>query len=442
MRSPVAEPRAGFGPVSPRVALVVAGAVALTVILYAGRAALSPFIVGLVLAYLLDIPVERMSRIGLPRWISVLIVYAIAVVVLYQGVRLMLKPLADEISTFISEFPRFAAQLTDQYSHLDLPPALRHAVDTFLTELGQGIGSIDPSNLLPVASIFAGILGAIVAYIIVPVWTFYLIKDRPALAEAAERSLPAEWRADARAVSGLALRIFGQWLRGQVLLGLTVGIATFAGLLLLSTTVNPVFGRFAIFLAVVAGVFELLPIIGPILSAIPAVLLALTAGVQPALAALILYILIQQIENNVLVPKIQGDAVGLHPTVVIVALVVGGEIGGLLGAILALPIAAAARDVFRYIFHRVDVPAASPDEALAIVRARPVIVDRARGDPTEPPVSGSAASGPATSGVSPPTSAASRPGPPAIDAAPAGPASVGGDDTAEPGSDTPPIERL
>jgi predicted PurR-regulated permease PerM len=412
--SPVAEPRAGFGPVSPRVALVVSGAIALAVILYAGRAALGPFIVGLVLAYLLDIPVERMSRIGLPRWISVLIVYAITVVVLYQGVRLMLKPLADEISTFISEFPRFAAQIADQYSHLDLPPALRQAVDTFLTQLGQGIGSIDPSNLLPVASIFAGFLGAIVAYVIVPVWAFYLIKDRPALADAAERSLPAEWRADARAVAGIALRIFGQWLRGQLLLGLAVGIATFAGLLLLGATVDPVFGRFAIFLAVVAGVFELLPIIGPILSAIPAVLLALTAGVQPALAALVLYILIQQIENNVLVPKIQGDAVGLHPTVVIVALVVGGEIGGLLGAILALPIAAAARDVFRYLFHRLDVPSASPEEALATVRARPVIVERSRGDPTEPPVVDSSASG------EPAASAAS---------------------TSEPGADASPIER-
>ena len=384
--SPVAEPRAGLGPISPRVALLAAGVVALAIILYAGRAALGPFIVGLVLAYLLDIPVERMARFGLPRWISVLLVYAIAVVVIYQGLGLMLRPLADEIATFIAEFPKFTTQIANQYAHLDLPPALRHAIDTFLADLAHGVGSINPSTLLPVASIFAGVLGAIVAYIIVPVWSFYLIKDRPALAEAAERSLPPEWRPDARAVSGLALRVFGQWLRGQVILGFAVGIATFAGLILLSVTVDPVFGRFAIFLAVVAGVFELLPIVGPILSAIPAVLLALTAGVQPALAALLLYIVIQQLENNLLVPKIQGDAVGLHPTIVIVALVLGGEIGGLLGAILALPIAAAARDVFRYLFHRLDRPAATPDEALAIVVAHPAIIERPVGDPTEPPV--------------------------------------------------------
>ena len=105
---------------------------------------------------------------------------------------------------------------------------------------------------------------------------------------------------------------------------------------------------------------ELLPIIGPIIAAIPAVLLALTGGLDAAIAALVLYIVIQQVENNVLVPKIQGDAVELHPSAVMFALVIGGAIAGLLGAILALPIAAAGRDVFRYLFRRLDDPPASP----------------------------------------------------------------------------------
>jgi len=147
-----------------------------------------------------------------------------------------------------------------------------------------------------------------------------------------------------------------------------------------------VFGRFAVLLSVIAGVLELLPIIGPIIAAIPAVILGLTAGVDAAIAAVILYALIQQIENHVLVPKIQGDAVELHPTIVMVALVLGGAIGGLLGAILALPIAAASRDVFRYAFHRVDRPQSSPEEAMAIVRAHPMIVEKPVGDPTEPPI--------------------------------------------------------
>jgi predicted PurR-regulated permease PerM len=363
-----------MGPPSPRAGLVIAGAIVLFAILYLGRSALGPFVVGLVLAYLLDLPVERMARRGLPRWLSVLLVYAIVVVVGAQALAVVLRPLATELSTFIREFPSFTAQVADLYAHLDLPPALRQAVDGWLADLGQGVGGLNPTDLLPVVTGIAGIVGSIVGYIIIPVWVFYLIKDRPALAAAAERSMPAEWHPDARAISGLALRVFGQWLRGQVFLGITVGVATFAGLMLLSATVDPVFGRFALLLSIVAGVLELLPIIGPIIAAIPAVLLALTAGIDAAVAAVVLYTVIQQVENNALVPKIQGDAVELHPSAVMLALVVGGAIAGLLGAILALPVTAAGRDVFRYLFHRLDDPPSTPDEAIAILRARPMIV--------------------------------------------------------------------
>jgi predicted PurR-regulated permease PerM len=369
---------------SPRAVLVIGGAVVLFAVLYLGRAALGPFVVGLVLAYLLDMPVERMSRLGIPRWLSVLIVYAVVVVVVIQALLITLRPLGTELATFIEEFPTFTAQVADMYAHLDLPPALREAVDGWLADLGQGVGGLNPGDLLPVVTGIAGVVGSIVGYIIIPVWIFYLIKDRPALTIAAERSLPLQWRADARALVGLVLRVFGQWLRGQLFLGLTVGAATFVGLLVLSQTVDPVFGRFAILLSVVAGVLELLPIIGPIIAAIPAVLLALTGGIDAAIAAVVLYTVIQQLENNLLVPKIQGNAVELHPSAVMLALVVGGAIAGLLGAILALPVAAAGRDCFRYLFHRLDEPPSSPDEALAFIRARPVVVgdqsDWAAGD--------------------------------------------------------------
>ena len=126
---------------------------------------------------------------------------------------------------------------------------------------------------------------------------------------------------------------------------------------------DPVFGRFALLLALIAGVLELLPIIGPIIAAVPAILLAATAGPQAAIAALVLYVVVQQLENNLLVPKIQGDAVALHPSAVMFALVVGGAIGGLLGAILALPVSAAARDVFAYLFRRLSEPLLAPEIA-------------------------------------------------------------------------------
>jgi predicted PurR-regulated permease PerM len=367
---------------TPRVGVLLIGALAVAVAIYFGRHALGPFVVGLVLAYVLDVPVERISRVGLPRWASVLLVYAVFVVLFAIAIALVARPLVNEISTFIREFPAFIASVTDMYAHLDLPPPVREAIDNWLGSLSSGVSGISPGDLLPVFTGIAGVLGSIVSYVIVPVWVFYLIKDRPMLTRAAEDALPVPWRADARNSALLGMRVFGQWLRGQVFLGVVVGVATFIGLEILSLTVDPVFGRFAVLLAVIAGVLELLPIIGPIIAAIPAVILGATAGLNAAIAAVLLYLLIQQVENHVLVPKIQGDAVELHPTVVITAIVLGGAIAGILGAIFAVPITAAARDLFRYAFHRVDDPPATPDEAVAMIRAKPTVVPRAV--PTDP----------------------------------------------------------
>ena len=124
---------------------------------------------------------------------------------------------------------------------------------------------------------------------------------------------------------------------------------------------DPIFGRYAVLLSIIAGVLELVPIIGPIISAIPAVLLAATVGPVAIVAALLLYLLVQQVENNFFVPKIQGDAIQLHPAAVIFAIIIGGALAGLLGAILALPMTAAFRDVVRYLFRRL-----SPDEPEAL----------------------------------------------------------------------------
>jgi predicted PurR-regulated permease PerM len=342
-------------PPTPRVALILFAAVLVAILLYLGREALSPFVVGLLLVYLLTPPVEWLSRRGLPRWVAILVVYGLVVIVLIQALSFMLRPLVEQIRTFAEDLPRLIANLDQFYRGLDLPPQIREALDQWLAGLSEGAG-FDPGVLLPVVNVTAGLVGLIFGYLIIPVWVFFLLKDRHQLAAAADRSLPPAWRDDAWAIARIVQRVFSQWIRGQVFLGLTVGVATFAGLLLLNATVDPVFGRFALLLAVIAGVFELLPIIGPILAAIPAVLLALTAGLDAGLAALVLYLLVQQVENNLLVPKIQGDAVELHPSAVMFSLVVGGAIAGLLGAILALPITAAGRNVFRYLFRRLTPP--------------------------------------------------------------------------------------
>jgi predicted PurR-regulated permease PerM len=336
---------------SPRVALVITAAVVVGVVLYLGREALAPFVVGLLLVYLCNPAVDRLQRLRVPRWLAILLVYAVVVVVVYQAIRITVQPLVDQVRLLIDDLPALVTRLDRLYHDLSLPPQLRQAIDEWIAGL-QGGGGFDPGVLLPVVNLTAGFVSAIFGYVIIPVWAFYLLKDRRNLMASVDRSLPEEWRADAWNVVAIVDRVVGQWIRGQIFLGVTVGVATFAGLLILNALVDPIFGRFALLLAIIAGILELLPIIGPIIAAIPAVLLAMTAGPQAAIAALVLYLLVQQVENNVLVPKIQGDAVELHPSAVMFSLVLGGAIAGLLGAILALPVTAAARDVYRYLFRR------------------------------------------------------------------------------------------
>ncbi len=353
-------------PPTPRVALLIAGLAVLAGILYLGRDVLPPFVLGLLLVYLLDPPVEFLSRLYLPRWLAVLLVYGTALFVLIEGANVLLAPLVQQMSAFASGLPRYLNEIDRQLQHLTaayrglaLPPEIRQIVDQAISGLGKS-GSFDPTVLLPVFGSIAGLIASLFGYLVIPVWAFYLLRDRPALAARLDRALPEAWRADVWALIGITDRVIGQWLRGLLFLGFTVGVFTYIGLLVLSTVVDPLFGRYALLLAIVAGVFELLPIIGPILSAIPTGLLALTVSIPAVVAVAILYFVVQQVENYLLVPKIQGDAVRLHPSVVMFALILGAAIGGLVGAILALPITAAGRDVFRYLFHRLSEAAPSP----------------------------------------------------------------------------------
>jgi predicted PurR-regulated permease PerM len=186
-------------------------------------------------------------------------------------------------------------------------------------------------------------------------------------------------------VLALLGRVGGRWVRGQLLLGLSIFIATVIGLTLLTFAGFAEFGQFTLVLALIAGVLEWLPIIGPIIAAVPAILIGLSIGFPAAIAAAVLYTAIQQLENHILVPKVMGDAIELHPAVVILALVVGGSLFGIGGAILAAPTVAAGRDLYRYGFHRFG--GRTPAEALEIVF-------RGRRPPPEEPTDPSGAPAP------------------------------------------------
>jgi predicted PurR-regulated permease PerM len=332
----------------------------------------------------------------------------------YTLLRLTLTPLLLQLQAFAANLPDATQNVRSSvlafYQNLHLSAEIRSAIDSAAGDLGAVVGGFNPTAILPVVSSVASFVISLFGYVILPAWMFYLLKDRPRLQASFERALPVAWRGDAAALIRIVNRVVGQWIRGQVLLGLTVGLASYVGVMLLGAIVNPVFSDYAVLLAVISGVLELLPIIGPIIAVVPAAVVGLNAGPQGVVAVVALYFAIQQVENNVLVPKIQSDAVRLHPSAVVFFLVVGGAIAGLLGAILSLPLAAMGRDIVVYLFHRLDEPPMSVAAASQFVLGEPAAV---RG-PDEADVPTVSATGTA---VSDPTAdeTVATPGPPRSD---------------------------
>ncbi|MGH2402555.1 MAG: AI-2E family transporter [Candidatus Limnocylindria bacterium] len=355
-------------------------------LLWTARGALPAFFIGLALAFVLDPIVTLLARQGAPRWAGVIVAYVAVVVVVWGLVAYALPPISRQAREFIEQLPELGAAvgdlergLVDWYAGLPLPAELRAAVDAQVAASGQAVADLVRGLLAPTLNALLRAATFILGLVVVPVWLFFVLKDREGFSRSVAGSLPPSWRPDAENLLGLLGRVGGRWVRGELLLGASVFVATVIGLTFLTVIGFSEFGQFLLVLALIAGILEWFPIIGPIIAAVPAILIGLSISFPAAAAAAILYTAIQQLENNILVPKVMGDAIELHPAVMILALVVGGALFGIGGAILAAPVVAAGRDLYRYGFHRFGGQAPAPAFELALhgVRAVP--------PPEEPP---------------------------------------------------------
>lgn len=347
--------------------------VVVAVLLWNARGALPAFFIGLALAFVLDPAITLLARLGVPRWAGVIVMYAALVGVIWALVAYVLPPISAQGRELVEQLPQLGAALRDMeqglvdwYRGLPLPAELRATVDEQLAASGQAFADLLTGLLAPTINAVLRVATFILGLIVVPVWLFFVLKDREGFTRTVAGALPPSWRADAENVLGLLGRVGGRWVRGQLLLGASIFVATTIGLTVLTLIGFSEFGQFTLVLALIAGVLEWFPIIGPIVAAIPAILIGLTIGLPAAIAAAVLYTAIQQLENNILVPKVMGDAVELHPAVMILALVVGGALFGIGGAILAAPVVAAGRDLYRYGFHRFG--GQPPVEALELAK--------------------------------------------------------------------------
>ena len=180
--------------------------------------------------------------------------------------------------------------------------------------------------------LFFTVFGGIFSGVILVVVSFYLASQEKGIEHFLRLVTPLR---DENYVIDLWMRThakLGRWLRGQLLLGLAIGIVVYLVLSVLGI-------KYALSLALIAAIFELIPIIGPILAAVPAVFLGFLKGPELGLTVAVAYFLIQQLESHLLVPVVMRQAVGLNPLLIIIALLAGAKLGGVMGMFLAVPVA-------------------------------------------------------------------------------------------------------
>lgn len=274
-------------------------------------------------------PIARWSqKKKLPVLPVIMVVYLGVIALISLVVASLIPAFVDQSKSLIQNLPTYILMIENTYN-VTIDPGI-----------GNGYLASIPSNILKFAvGFFSNIINIMAIFFI----TYYLILERPLLHRYLLK-LFDDKNAEAKAES-LVLAIenkVGGWVRGELILMAVIGFMTYFGLLMLGVP-------YALPLAVLAGILELVPNLGPVIAAIPAILLGLTISPLVAIGATILSILIQQLENNLIVPKIMQSATGTKPLVTIVTLLVGYQLGGIAGAVLAMPIYLTALTTYKHL---------------------------------------------------------------------------------------------
>lgn len=308
---------------------------------------LAALFVALILASAVDPWVDFMQKRKIPRGVSILFIYLVLFIILSSVIYLIIPPIATEVSELASNFPRILEKVIAGFSTFKEYSIQYGILDNIKDSLGT-ISSNMQSAAAGVFSTVTGIFGGIFSFFLVLILTFYMVVEENAIKKLIFSIAPPHHQPYIMQLINRMQKKIGMWLRGQLILSLIIFIFTYIGLSVLGV-------KYALVLALIAGLTEFIPYLGPILAAIPAIFLAFTQEPMLALFVFALYYVIQLVENNILVPKIMQKAVGLNPIVSIAVLLIGFKVAGVVGAILSIPVATAVSVFLKDIFDGKEV---------------------------------------------------------------------------------------
>ncbi|MFA5047953.1 MAG: AI-2E family transporter [Patescibacteria group bacterium] len=342
----MAEPKKMTIDISSLTMIKILGIVLLVAAFFYFREILMLLFVALVFASALNPAVDWLQRHKIPRALGILLIYVLVFVVLFLSVFLIISPITKEINDLTQDFPVYWEKITANW----------HTFKDFSESHGVGQNIQDYLNYLKanlslatnkIFGLVSSLFGGLVYMVVLLVMTFYITLEDKSMKKGLRSLLPAQYQPYAMNLINRMQEKIGLWLRGQLVLSLIIFVVSFVGLSLLGV-------KYALVLAIFAGVTELIPYLGPIIAAVPAIFIASTQSPILGLAVLILYVLIQQSENYFIVPKVMQKAVGLNPIIVLIAMLVGARVAGILGIILSVPVATALGVILKDFFAKKD----------------------------------------------------------------------------------------
>lgn len=365
--------------VNPRLARAVLSIAVALIVLYAlwqARTALLPFIFGAVIAVVLspivDVIARRIRSVQIrsrhpsneaSTMAAIAVVYVVGLGLL-AAVLVLLVPMAiSNIEELIERRVEVYQNISDlvlewiSYYEENTPDFIQQQIEDGVSGFGESLDNVVATFFTGLISVLTDSFALVTGFLVIPVWLIYVLKDKNKASDSFYHFFPENWQPDVREITTHSTTLLKRYIRVQLMLGAIVGGMAWIGLTLLDVP-------YALPLAIILGFTELIVIIGPIIGGVIAVLVTLAAdpGWNVVWVA-ILVIGVQQIENYLLVPRMQGAAIYMNPAVVIVLLVVAGQIFGLLGVIVALPLAAVLRDAFIHIHWRLGEAAAGRPRA-------------------------------------------------------------------------------
>lgn len=288
--------------------------------------------------------VNWMQMKKIPRPLGVILIYACLFALFFGTVALLIPPLTIEIQQITANFPILWERFSDLASGQGQYP-----LDSQIAEsINKGLGSIEnilSSSATNAFGFIRNVFGNVISFILIFVLSFYFLVQEDAIKKAFRNFTPPKYKPYLNDLITRMQERVGQWLRGEIILVFVVGILSLIGLKILNV-------KYFMVLALLSGLLELIPYIGPVVAAIPAVFIAGGESLWKGVAVVILFWLIQQMENHIIVPKVMQKAIGLNPIIIILVILIGARVQGFIGVLIAVPSAAALSVLIKDIFEK------------------------------------------------------------------------------------------